>query len=346
MLVVQCKNCDHLYYANPPGEDWFANFYRSEWNSDRGENADAYLTASSAIKTTPARLLADAEIADRGLRMLEIGCGTGDMMAGLQQTGFSDLYGTEASDYRAAMSALRFPHRVFRGGYSAVPSGLMFDFIFSHHVMEHIHNPHEAMKWMVARLSKGGIIAITVPDAACEPLLNQILFIPHLHSFSHRSLIKMGESLGLKTLFWKGANSPYELTAVFHRSSEPRTFDEKTWINVQSSSFAAPQLMKQRFAAFAKAGKLGDTIHFALHAGEKGATAMQAFGGVRKVSAASALLARFSTRLGRQIAAMGFRRAGNKWIGRLRVVTAHLKEGDDPITVIGSTKGDLALHIK
>ena len=346
MQVVQCKNCEHLFYANPPGEEWFANFYRSEWNSDRGENVNAKLTASMKVRSTSASLLADAAISTLSARILEIGCGPGDMLAGLQQAGFNDLYGTEASDYRAAMSALRFPQRVFRGGYSVVPAELKFDFIFSHHVMEHIYNPRQAMAWMVDHLNSNGAIAITVPNSAYEPILNQILFIPHLHSFSHHSLRKMGESLGLETIFWKGANIPYEITAVFHRSSEPQTFGSKSWFDPGPNDVAAEQPMKKRFERLARAGKPGDTVQFVLHTGEKGAVAIQAFGGLRQIGAIPALLARFSTRLGRGITALGFRHAGNKWLGRLRVVTAHLKEADDPIPVIGSTKGDLALHIK
>ena len=346
LKIVQCTICEHLFYSNPPSEEWFTNYYRSEWNSDRGEVVSKKLAASSKSKPTSVKLLKDAGIIDPSLRILEIGCGTGDMMFGLQQAGFNDLYGTEASDYRAAMSALRFPQRVFRGGYSAVPAGLKFDFIFSHHVMEHIYNPQKAMEWIVERLNPNGIVVVTVPNSANEPVLNQVLFVPHLHSFSHRSLMLMGKSLGLKTVFWKGANTPYEITALFYRPSESRTFNENFWSDLPSGDTATRQLMKRRFEGLSNSGKPGDTVHFALHVGEKGAVAIEAFGGLRKVSATSALLARFSTQLARRISASGFRRVGNKWVGRFRVVTAHLKSADDTIPIIGSTKGDLVFHIK
>ena len=147
-----------------PTKSGLKNFYRSEWNSKRGETVSMEMTPGTSVKDTAARMLLHAGIEDRAATILEIGCGTGDMLAGLQQRGFNNLYGTEASDYRAAKTELRFPGRAFRGGYSAVPPGLEFDFIFSHHVMEHVYNPHQAMRWMTDRLRPGGLIAVTVPQ--------------------------------------------------------------------------------------------------------------------------------------------------------------------------------------
>ena len=346
MDLVQCRACSHVFYANPPDEKWFENFYRSEWNSKRGETVSVEIIPGTGVKDTAARMLLHARIEDRAATILEIGCGTGDMLAGLQERGFSNLYGTEASDYRAAKTELRFPGRAFRGGYSAVPPGLEFDFIFSHHVMEHVYNPHQAMQWMTDRLRPGGLIAVTVPNSLIEPVLNQLLFVPHLHSFSPHSLMSMGESLGLGCVFWRGANTPYEITALFYRKREARPFNIIHWIDDGISGLTGPVPMTERFRALNRIGRPGETVHFLLHAGEKGAAAMQSSSGIKQVGAATAWLAGLTTVLGRHVATLGFRRAGNKWIGRLRVLTAHLKTGNQEFPVVGSISGDVVFHIK
>jgi 2-polyprenyl-3-methyl-5-hydroxy-6-metoxy-1,4-benzoquinol methylase len=217
LAVVQCPECELVYYRNPPGDDWLRTFYRESWNRGIGENLrGGALRASSRTKPRMAWLLDDLGIEDRKARILDVGCGVGAMLAGLAAAGFTELMGTEASDYRVAASRLRFPGRIFAGGYAGVPDEFRFDVIYSNHVLEHIRVPADAIDWMAAHLSERGILAVTVPNAWEESLLNQILFLPHLHSFSARSLQRLAELRGLRCVLWRGARW-YELTAVFTR---------------------------------------------------------------------------------------------------------------------------------
>lgn len=346
MELVQCRDCDHIYYANPPGEDWFANFYRSEWNAPRGEKLSAAAEPDTAVKDTAARLMADAGLLNPSSRTLEIGCGTGGMMAGLEAAGLTDIHGTEASDYRAAKTALRFPGRVYNGGYTAVPGGLQFDFIYSHHVVEHIYDPHAALQWMAERLNPGGAIAITVPNARIEPVLNQLLFIPHLHSFCHRSLHKMAESSGFGTAFWKGINAPYEIAVLLFRPDRPPRLNAMFLTDGEMRELTAQESMQSRFQALAGENCRAETAHYLLHAGEKGALAMAKHQGLQKLTPGEARYIRLTTALGKRIAALGFRRAGNKKIGKKRALTVHCKPDTSAHPIVGSVQGDLALHIK
>ena len=187
------------------------------WNATRGEaNRDKPITVLRP-RQTAARLAQDVGIVKGDEYVLEVGCGLGAMLLGLRDAGIKNIYGTEASDFRAASARTLFPNSIFSGGYDAVPENLKFDFIFSHHVVEHIYDPFAAFGWMASRLREGGTIAITVPDAWCEPVLNQLLFLPHLHSFCHRALMFMGQFYGFQCLFWKHANIPHEICAVFTR---------------------------------------------------------------------------------------------------------------------------------
>lgn len=344
--LVQCQSCDHIYYANPPGPDWFEWFYRSQWNADRGESVAGKIAAGIGVKDTAARLVADLDIKSHGKLALEIGCGAGDMMAGLAPMGFAAIHGTEASDYRAARTALRFPRTVYKGGYEAVPTGQTFDFIYSHHVVEHVYDPWMAFNWMVERLNPGGVISITVPNAKSEPVLNQLLFVPHLHSFCHRSLMKMGENCGFDVAFWTGANTPYEITAVYCRKSESRRLGKAFVMAADAGALVNEESMLPRFSALCQGVTDHDTVHFALHAGEKGASAMSHNGGLRRVSTWRALASRLTSGLGRRAATLGLRKFGNKWLGRNRTLTVHRTSDGSMLPVIGSVAGDVVLHIK
>lgn len=214
LRVVQCAACHGIYYANPPPPDRIAHFYEKIWNTAGGERVDGGISTPTGVKRRMARLLADLDFARKDAAILDIGCGKGDMLAGLAEAGFTDLWGTEMSPFRAAASGKRFPGRVFQGGYAAVPDERRFDVIYANHVIEHIYNAHEAFAWMQAHLKPGGFIILSVPDAWFEPVVNQVLFLPHLHSFCARSFERMASRRGLTCLFWT-ADRRWDLTAVF-----------------------------------------------------------------------------------------------------------------------------------
>jgi SAM-dependent methyltransferase len=343
--LVQCPDCDHVYYLNPPSAEYFARFYREEWNRGR-ETLEAPVKPSRKVKHTMAALLGDLGQRDPATPVLEIGCGLGAMLAGLEAAGYRDLYGTEASTYRAAASAARFPGRVFAGGYDGVPDGLTFGVIYSNHVFEHIYDPSDALGWAVGRLRPGGIVAITVPSAWGEPVINQLLFLPHLHSFCHRSLVAMGRSHGLDCIFWSGANQPYEVTAVFFRLGETPAFAPARFVRAADAPEAAPRRQTERIAGPLHRASRRRTVHFALHADEADSVRMASEGGVRQVGAPARLVARLAGPIAKALAALGLRKLGNKRLGRIRFVSGRFDGADDAVPLIGSDDGKLVFHIK
>lgn len=322
---VQCRACDHLYYLNPPPAEFFAAFYREVWNARRGEGAGDELAAVEKAKPFAAKLAAALALPAQGSSVLEVGCGLGAMLLGLKQAGFADLHGTEASDFRAASAGRLFPERIYAGGYEAVPDALRFDFIYSHHVMEHVYDPAAAFAWMAAHCRPGGVIVVTVPDAWSEPVLNQLLFLPHLHSFCHRSLMKMGEAHGFSCRFWTKANAPHEVCAVFMKGEPRPGTDAAQFVSAETSPDTATHRQD------ARVGKLFELAarhrYFALHAGENGTVAMREDGGVRTLGALDAGIATLGVGLGRLFARAGFRRFGNKRLGRVRFIECRSTPG-------------------
>jgi len=342
--LVQCPDCDHVYYLNPPSAGFFQRFYREEWNRERERLAA--VKPSRKVKATMAELLGDLRHRNPKTPVLEIGCGLGAMLAGLEAAGYSELYGTEASDYRAAATAARFPGRIFTGGYEGVPEHLRFGVIVSNHVFEHIYEPADAVGWAVRRLLPGGVIAITVPSAWGEPVINQLLFLPHLHSFCHRSLIAMGRRHGLDCIFWQGANQPYEVTAVYFRKGEAPAFDPARFVPADAAPEAAPRSQAERFAAPLRRANGRDRVHFALHADEADSVRLAGQGGIREVGPAARALAVVAGPLARLLAGMGLRKLGNKRLGRIRFVTGRFVGTEGPVPLLGSEDGRIVFHIK
>ena len=82
--------------------------------------------ASKKSSPRMAALFADLGLAPAGRSVLDVGCGNGKLLAGLRDSGYDDLWGTELSPWRVAVSALRFPDRIFEGGYAAIPEAQRF----------------------------------------------------------------------------------------------------------------------------------------------------------------------------------------------------------------------------
>lgn len=343
--LVQCGACDHVFYRNPPAPDFFAHFYSQVWNSERGENLQSQIVPSAKVKHQSARLTRDLGLGDISIRILEIGCGHGAMLAGLEAAGYRDLYGTEASDYRAAVSNKRFPGRIFTGGYESVPDDLRFDFIYSNHVLEHIYDPRQAFAWMTERLRPGGVIAATVPDAWGEPIMGQVLFLPHLHSFCHRSLVALGRNAGLDCLFWKAANMPYEASAVFFKSAPAGLARDR--FEGRREQAATARRQTDRIQAPFRMPKNGGVGHYAMQADEEDSIRMSREGGIRRVNALQRLYARAALPVARFLAARGLRKLGNKRLGRIRYVSGRFVGGNDRnVPVIGSADGAALFFIK
>lgn len=216
LALVQCPGCELVYYLNPPSAEFISRYYKERWNQSVGEVLDKPVKQVSKSSPRMAGLMADLGKVPDSDCILDVGCGNGKLMAGLAASGYTDLWGTEASPYRVAVCSARFPDRIFSGGYDGIPDDRKFDVIYSNHVVEHFHNPADAFERLAGHLTETGIIAITVPDAWEEAVPYQVLFLPHLHSFCARSLKLLGEQYGFSCLFWKGARWE-ELTVIYYR---------------------------------------------------------------------------------------------------------------------------------
>ncbi|MBX2807033.1 MAG: class I SAM-dependent methyltransferase [Cellvibrionaceae bacterium] len=179
--VTCCDHCGYVGYDKLPTQQWLDDYYAGDWMS--GESLDP----------PPNHPLADilSKIMPKHKSILEIGCGKGACLASLRARGYHTLAGVEQSQHRAQASAKHTGLDI----NSDWPDG-HWDVVTSFHVLEHFRNPSVFFEQASARQTRGDFIVVVVPKAEWEPVLGQLLFILHLHSFSADSLAMLGHRHG------------------------------------------------------------------------------------------------------------------------------------------------------
>ncbi len=138
-----------------------------------------------------------------GGKVLDVGCGRGDLLVNLQQLGWS-VSGIEPEPAAAAAAAQRLGRPVFAGGIeTATLAADHFDAVVLNHVVEHLTDPIEALRRCARALKPGGRLVILTPNTRS---FGRRLFGAdwlnwdpprHLYIFDERSLRSVLERAGL-----------------------------------------------------------------------------------------------------------------------------------------------------
>jgi 2-polyprenyl-3-methyl-5-hydroxy-6-metoxy-1,4-benzoquinol methylase len=143
--------------------------------------------------------------AQPGGRLLEVGCGRGDMLEVLAHLGW-DAEGVDF-DPRAAESARARGLRVCHGTLASCHyDDATFDAVIMSHVIEHLHDPVGVVKECYRILKPGGHIVLLTPNTGS---LGHRLYgrywlhldpPRHLYLFNSETLAKLAEGLGFSKL--------------------------------------------------------------------------------------------------------------------------------------------------
>ena len=148
------------------------------------------------------------------MRVLDIGCGEGEFLAGLIRRGHEG-HGTEFSG-ATAVRAARVPGLILRTGElgpESYPPGA-FDAISIWHVLEHLPDPDQTLRHSRRWIAPAGVLLVAVPNAdSWQARLFRGSWFHldpprHLHHFGRRSLRSALERAGfrierLETLSWE-----------------------------------------------------------------------------------------------------------------------------------------------
>jgi SAM-dependent methyltransferase len=218
--VLQCRNCG-LKFTDPGSitTDLMAYYpenyspYKTCGSGEPKAGQSLKRRIKQAIKNSPAGplLAALAAIDDppcpelpRGAAVLEIGCASGNFLAGLKSKGWN-LHGVELSDF-ASDKARNRGLDVFSGTLEQAkfPDD-HFSAVFAFHVMEHLPDPLATLREINRITVKGGYFIFSLPNADCwefKVFKNRwyALDLPrHLFHFGPETITKTLERAGFKT---------------------------------------------------------------------------------------------------------------------------------------------------
>ncbi len=161
--IVRCQNCGLLYISPRPDRASIGAFYPDlEYHA---------FHPSGGLK---AQLLKQLRLRDArtllaglppGVRVLEIGCGTGDLLVALRQLG-ADVMGVEPNAAAAKAAHENYGLTVEIGMLDDVTlAPAQFDLVLMKYALEHVHSPRETLAAISALLKPGGYGVFWVPNA-------------------------------------------------------------------------------------------------------------------------------------------------------------------------------------
>ncbi len=206
--VLACPGCGLAFTHPRPHPDDFATYYPESYSayepnvSDRrpslGERVGS-LQRQAIVRFGPYRKVWQRAPG----RLLDVGCGTGDLAATFSRRGWS-VAGIEPSG-AAAEHARALGVEAVAGTLADAPWGEgEFDAVLFNHSLEHIDDPALAIADAARLLRPGGLLAIAVPNFGSwhRRLFGSAWFqldLPrHLQHFDRASLSTLVEAAGLR----------------------------------------------------------------------------------------------------------------------------------------------------
>ena len=223
---VVCLGCGLVRSDPIPSEAELRSFYRSSYRSCyKGVREPKLKHVARAGKLAVARYRRISRYFQPGGRVLDIGCGGGEWLYLLKRTGIPAI-GIEADPHYAGFARTMLGVDVQEASLcEASFSAESFPLITLFHVLEHLHNPVEALRQCLGWLRSGGHLVVEVPNLASHHQHPSTRFHrAHLHGFVPLTLALAGRKAGAHLVELKTDRFDRNITAVFQKSSSPEPF--------------------------------------------------------------------------------------------------------------------------
>ena len=193
--ILRCSNCGVGYTSPCPSEisQYYPPLYRQY----------SYLAKHILCMLYKRRVLSWHRLFYKAGSALEIGCGSGFMLAELEKLGW-EVNGIERTDKMAQMARKQSGISVIADDVANLPNAKKYDLIILFQVLEHMAEPLKMLQKCSDRLAPGGRIIIGVPNI--ESMQSRIfgpnwfhLDVPrHLCHFASSDIEKLFSWAGLK----------------------------------------------------------------------------------------------------------------------------------------------------
>jgi len=221
--VYRCVSCACEFLEPQPDDRALAEIYNAHYFL--GEHHEASDQRVAALKRATSALYLDRltpALAGNGTRLLEIGCGSGDLLLQAQSRSF-EVYGIEYSTAAAATANQRLGAEPVRTGTienASLPAG-HFDVVVACDVIEHTRNPKSFLERAHALLRPGGVVFLVTPslDSWSRKVLGKRWMeykVEHLFYFGQRSLNRLLTDAGFESPVFAGNRKVLSLDYLYH----------------------------------------------------------------------------------------------------------------------------------
>jgi SAM-dependent methyltransferase len=202
--IVVCEACGAAFADDIPEQSVFDEYYRELSKYEEGGGQETKTPVLEQRHRDVADLLV-AFIPQGGSRILEMGCGSGQLLSVLRQRGFTNVFGADPSP-ACAEAARNFhgvpviAHTIFDIPKPKSP----YDLLILTGVMEHIRDLDRAVEQFDVLLNSTGRVYLEVPDASrLEPSADapfQEFSVEHINYFSPHSLTNLMGRKGFRAV--------------------------------------------------------------------------------------------------------------------------------------------------
>ncbi len=208
--VVRCRACTHVFCSPLPSR--VTESYHDVVDEEYIKHAESRRLAAQAVLRSVTKDLPSVA----GLRLLDVGCATGDFLEAGRQAGFA-VEGIELSAWSTAIARERgfTVHEETLASFAS-HSGPDFDVISLIGVIEHFPDPRAEMENMAKLLKPGGLLVLWTGDVSSwlPRMLGRRWWYwqgQHIQYFTHASLQRLAETSGFSHL--RTERYPFAATA-------------------------------------------------------------------------------------------------------------------------------------
>lgn len=202
---LRCPSCGLVSTDPIPDEPTIKRHYASKFQCGNYQLLREFKNRYRIIYEDMADVIQRVRGDLRGLRVLDVGCFTGDFLEVMASRG-CDVYGVELQDDAVAEANRKFPGHVFKVDVAATEfPDQRFDVITLLAVVEHVIDPERLLRGAIDRLKPGGLVVIETPNSGS--LMARIMRrqwppyapVEHIHLFTERALRIVLDRAGVRS---------------------------------------------------------------------------------------------------------------------------------------------------
>ena len=204
-----------------------------------------------------------------GAKILDIGCGKGDLMCKLFNLGFENITGIDK--FISQPIDYGFGVEVLKKDLSELKSNT-YDLLVMHHVLEHVDEQVKELKECYRLLKKGGMLLVSIPvlGAAWDIYKENWVQIDaprHFVLHTLKSINMLAEKTGFEISETIFDSSDFQFWgSELYKKNIPLTVpDTHEWYDPQQTFSAEEMLHFKKEAVMLNASQKGDAARFYLH---------------------------------------------------------------------------------